>query len=175
MAKAVPVHKLTLPDAPFAASATVISVRLGEVLEYAPAVLDPANVTQLHDMRIAAKRLRYTIEVFAPVLPPAPIKAVLKLVAELQERLGAIHDCDVLIPLLAETLEQEEARERKKALRKKPVLPPFFAAEGLMPLMRRKQAEREILYLAFRDWWLALPPEHFWAAVSALVPAPGGA
>ncbi|MBC8143618.1 MAG: CHAD domain-containing protein [Armatimonadetes bacterium] len=170
MAKAVPIHKLTKPDAPLLASAPVIRVRLGEVWEYAPAVLDPANVTELHDMRIAAKRLRYTVELFAPVLPQAEVKSTLARIADLQERLGAIHDADGLIALLAQTIEREEARERKKALRKKPELPPFFAAEGLMPLMKRKQGEREALYEGFRAWWVALPPEAFWAQVSALIP-----
>lgn len=170
MAKAIPIYKLTNPDAPLLASAAVIRVRLGEVMDFAPAIVDPANVTELHDMRIAAKRLRYTLEVFAPALPPEQIKSVLALVANLQERLGAIHDCDVLIPLLEETLIKEEKRERKKALRKKPELPPFFAAEGLVPLIARKRAEREQLYNELIAWWQVLPPESFWESVSSLIP-----
>jgi len=170
MAKAIPIHKLTDPNAPLLASAAVIRVRLGEVMEYAPAILDPANVTELHDMRIATKRLRYTLEVFAPALPPEQITPVLKMVADLQERLGAIHDCDVLVPLLEETLTREEERERKKALKKKPQLPPYFAAEGLVPLIAGKRAERERLYNALIAWWQALPPETFWDSVSALIP-----
>jgi len=170
MAKAAPIYKLTKPDAPLLASASVIRVRLGEMWDFASAVLDPANISELHDMRIAAKRLRYTMELFTPVLPEADAKAALAQVADLQEKLGAIHDCDMLIPLLAQTVEQEEARERKKALRKKAQLPPFFAAEGLMPLRKRKEQERETLYEEFRTWWLALPPEALWAQVSALIP-----
>lgn len=174
MAKAVPIHKLTRPDAPLAESAPVIAVRLGEVFEFAPYVNDPANVTELHDMRIAAKRLRYTLEVFAPALMPERIKPVLTLVADLQERLGAIHDCDMLVPLLEETLAREEKREKKKALRKKPELPPFFAAEGLVPLIARKIAERDTLYRDFAAWWQALPPEAFWRQVSDVVPVAEG-
>lgn len=170
MAKASPIYKLTDPDAPLLASLAVIRVRLGEVMDFAPAILDPANVSELHDMRIATKRLRYTLEVFAPALPPEQIKPVLTQVAELQERLGAIHDCDVLVPLLEETLTREEKRERKNALKKKPELPPFFAAEGLAPLIAGKRAERERLYTALIAWWQALPPESFWSSVSALVP-----
>ena len=170
MAKAVPIHKLTRPDAPFIDSASVIQVRLGEVMEFAPAALDPANVTELHDMRIAAKRLRYTLEVFTPVLPKERAEPVLKMVAVLQEHLGAIHDNDMLVPLLAQALAREETRERKKALRKKAELPPFFAAEGLVPLISRKQAERVILYNAFIAWWQSLPPEAFWRQVSDVVP-----
>lgn len=170
MAKAIPIYKLTEPDAPFLASVAVLRVRLGEVMDFAPAILDPANVSELHDMRIAAKRLRYTLEVFAPALPPDQIKTVLAMVANLQERLGAIHDCDVLVPLLEETLTREEDRERKKALRKKPELPPYFAAEGLVSLIAGKRTERERLYNELIAWWQALPPESFWESVSALIP-----
>ena len=70
------------------ASAAVIRVRLGEVTEYAPAILDPANVTELHDMRIAVKRLRYTLEVFAPALPPdqvTPRGAILEMLRMVRE------------------------------------------------------------------------------------------
>ena len=36
----------------------IIDVRAKEVHSFSPAVLDPRNVEALHDMRIAAKRLR---------------------------------------------------------------------------------------------------------------------
>ncbi len=170
MAKAIPIHKLTDPDGPLLASAAVIRVRLGEVMEYAPAILDPAKVTELHDMRIATKRLRYTLEVFAPALPPEQVTPVMAMVADLQERLGAIHDCDVLVPLLEETLAREEERERKKALRKKPELSPYFAAEGLVPLIAGKRTEREQRYTDLIAWWQALPSENFYTSVSALIP-----
>ena len=171
MSKAVAVHKLTDPDAPLAASARVILVRLGEVAEYAPAVSDPTNVAELHDMRIAAKRLRYTLEVFAPVLPSEAFQQASKQVAELQERLGAIHDCDVLSLLLEQTLAREGERERKRALKKKPEMPPFFAAEGLVPQMARCRTERTRLHGEFITWWEGLPPERFWSSIAALVPS----
>ncbi len=45
----------------------IIAVRADEVRSFSPAVLDPRNVEDLHDMRIAAKRLRYVLELTAPV------------------------------------------------------------------------------------------------------------
>ncbi len=52
----------------------------------------------LHDMRIAAKRLRYVLEAdrrraSAPTPPPAAKRA-----KELQDLLGEIHDCDEMLP-----------------------------------------------------------------------------
>ena len=40
----------------------IARTRLDELFSFAPAVLDPRNVRELHDMRIAAKRLRYVLE-----------------------------------------------------------------------------------------------------------------
>ena len=41
----------------------IVAVRLDEVTAFAPRVFDPEQVEALHDMRIAAKRLRYVLEV----------------------------------------------------------------------------------------------------------------
>lgn len=166
MARAVPIHKLTRVDSPLRASAPVLLVRLQELLDYADAVHDPQRVTELHDMRIAAKRLRYTLEIFASTLgPEAP--PLLKVVEEIQERLGDIHDCDVLFPLLMQTLEREIGMGRRRTARDGP--PPYLAAEGLAPLMGRKRAERERLYAEFIAFWDALPPERFAERLANLV------
>ena len=54
------------PDGPLADNAErIVSARLDELWSFVPAVLDPANVEELHEMRIAAKRLRYVLEVTA--------------------------------------------------------------------------------------------------------------
>ncbi len=173
MAKGVPIYKLTLPDAPLRDSAPVILVRLQEMYDFAPAIRDPQNVRELHDMRIAAKRLRYTMELFAPVFG-SPFAQTLKIVEDIQERLGAIHDADVIVPLLEAVLEKETERERKKALKKNSGGPPLFvAAEGLTPLIARRRADRARLYHEFVAFWDALSPDAFFARMQrALPPAP---
>lgn len=169
MAKGVPIHKLTRPDRPLRESTPVLMVRLNELMSWAEASHDPACVSELHNMRIAAKRLRYTLEIFSPTLGEN-VAPVLRTVEEIQERLGLIHDCDVLFPLLSSTLEREMRRERKRALRKGGSgPPPFLAAEGLCGLMARKRDERERLYNEFIVFWDALPPERLAADLSVLV------
>ena len=42
----------------------ILAVRIDEVYAYDGLVADPRNVTDLHDMRIAFKRLRYLLEIF---------------------------------------------------------------------------------------------------------------
>ena len=157
MAKGVPIQKLTKPNEPLRHSAPTLLIRVNEMMEWAAAVHDPACIEELHNMRIAAKRLRYTLEIFAPTLGKDAGK-LLKTVEDVQERLGFIHDCDVLIPLLEETLEKEMDRERRMARRGDP--PPIHvAAEGLIPMMQRKRADRERLYREFIAFWDKLPPQ----------------
>lgn len=160
MAKGVPLYKLTCPDRPFRESATVLLVRLNEMLEWAGAIHDVTCVEELHNMRIAAKRLRYTMELFLPTLGQEA-KLLLKTVESIQDQLGAIHDCDVLIPLLQETMEKEMNRERKKATKPGAELPPFLAAEGLVRYMHQQFSERARRYNEFIAFWDALPPSVF--------------
>ncbi len=54
-------------------------------------------------MRIAAKRLRYALEIFAPALDP-DADACMKIVKEFQEIAGAIHDDDVFVDVVREQL-----------------------------------------------------------------------
>jgi hypothetical protein len=168
VAKGVPIHKLTQTEKSLRASAPVLLVRLNELMEWAASIHDPACVEELHNMRIAAKRLRYTLEIFAPTLGP-DAWPLLKTIEEIQERIGAIHDCDVLFPLLSETLEREMEREKKQALRRGGGPPPFLAAEGLVGLMTRKREERERLYHEFIAFWEGLPPEELADRFSRLI------
>ena len=54
------------PTTPSGSSAT----RLDELCSFTPRALDPEQVKALHDMRIAAKRLRYVLEVTRALLRP---------------------------------------------------------------------------------------------------------
>lgn len=168
MAKGAPIYKLTQPDAPLRDSAGVLLVRLQEMYDWADAMHDPANVYELHAMRIAAKRLRYTMEFFVPCFP-REFAAALKTVEEIQERIGAIHDCDVIIPLLEKTLKKEMKREHKQAMRKGGGPPRFLAAEGLAPLIAARKNDRDRLYADFVTFWDLLPPTAFFTELTELI------
>ena len=77
----------------------IARTRLEELYEWDKYVDDPYQVHELHNLRIAAKRLRYTLEIFSDVLPEA-CSSVLKEVEQIQEELGALHDSDVMVALL---------------------------------------------------------------------------
>ena len=167
MAKGATLDGVVLPRQPLRYSAPALALRWAEMAAWADAVHDPQRVEELHNMRIAAKRLRYTLEIFAPVLGDTATP-LLKIVEEIQERLGLIHDCDVLFPLLTDTIIAETRRERGD--RPHPLgPPPFLAAEGLAALLARKRAERQGLYDDFLRFWDSLMPEWVGATFDALV------
>ncbi len=61
--------------------------------------LETTDPLSLHNERLAIKRLRYSLELFANYFAPAsPTVALLK---NLQTQLGDLHDCDVLIAMVS--------------------------------------------------------------------------
>jgi CHAD domain-containing protein len=120
----------------------MLYTRLSEVLHFADYIHRPENVQQLHSMRIAAKRLRYTLEIFAPAFDrrSSEYLPILNAVKVCQERIGDIHDCDIRIVQLEEYLNQNVV--------KKPEI-----RTGLQNLIARERATRETLYSEFVVFW----------------------
>ena len=69
----------------------------------------------LHDMRIAAKRLRYILEVGAePCFGPYAVEAI-KRTKDLQDLLGELHDCDVQAPRVRALQDELRAADALEA------------------------------------------------------------
>jgi CHAD domain-containing protein len=86
---------------PFAlAAARVVEVRGAEVVEHSQNVLDVTDIERLHDMRVATRRLRAAMEIFAPCFPRKRHKAALREVKEIAAALGERRDRDVAIEAL---------------------------------------------------------------------------
>jgi CHAD domain-containing protein len=95
MAKARPIHGLH-PGLPFAAAAALtVRVRAQELFAHAEGVLDTDDIDRVHDMRVATRRLRAVLEIYAACFPEAELKSVLKDVKALADGLGARRDPDV--------------------------------------------------------------------------------
>ena len=164
----------------------VLAVRIEEIYAYDGAIADPARVTELHDMRIAFKRLRYLLEIFG-VAFTEDLDPFLEQVKELQDLLGDIHDCDVQIPMLEEHLSWLGAREAQNARAlvaagtgRRPVrssdgserayrrfrtrLEDVLRGDervGIHALIARRRRERDELYLRFLEDWRRLKRERF--------------
>jgi CHAD domain-containing protein len=90
------------PEEPFgSAAARVVTVRADELWTMAERVRRTGDPEAIHDMRVASRRLRASLEVFATCFPGQPRKAVLKDVKGLADALGARRDPDVLLEALA--------------------------------------------------------------------------
>ena len=182
MARPRPVAGLA-PDARIRPNARrVLELRIDEVYSYDGLVADPANVTELHDMRIAFKRLRYLLEIFGPAFR-TDLEPFLEQVKAMQDILGDIHDCDVQIPMLEEHLRWLEAREQEAVLAlaapadQRPAgsvesrirafrgrLDEVRRADerpGIHSLIAMRRAQRVDLYARFLDEWRTLRQERF--------------
>jgi CHAD domain-containing protein len=142
----------------------IIDTRAAEVRSFSPGVLDPRNVDDLHDMRIAAKRLRYVLELAEPVFG-APAEQGARRARKLQDLLGEIHDCDVTIPRVERHVErlrlEDAATLREAAGADASDLDPKAARDapnrlhyrGLESLVVYLRARRDVLYGRFvREW-----------------------
>jgi CHAD domain-containing protein len=101
------------PELPFAeAAARVVSVRATELFAAADGVLDTQDIERVHAMRVASRRLRAVLEIFAPCFPPAEHRAVLAEVKALADALGARRDPDVQLDAVAALAERMGDAER---------------------------------------------------------------
>ncbi len=170
MARAKPIRDLD-PDAPvLVTSARVIELRLDEMLDYECYIGDPDEVYQLHQMRIAAKRLRYSLEIFLDVYNEATpfgkdYGKAIEAIKSLQEFLGDIHDADVLLPQLAEHLGRLLRPAYGTDRRGDDVVGvhnvDMNACQGLMTLCQETRQRRDERYALLLAEWKRLQDEHF--------------
>ncbi len=176
------------PAAPLADNLQrIVTVRLEELCAFMPTAADPARVTELHDMRIAAKRLRYILDISHDLFGPYVVEATARTKA-LQTVLGDLHDCDMTLPAVLELIEEARAADVANvaaAAAGAPDLDPALLAatapfadahRGLTTMAVYLQARREILFARFLELWRDLEREGFRArltfAVGERPPAP---
>src|SRR5579883_1923802 len=183
------------PQAPTEENARIIvRERLADMYAYAPYVESPQNVQELHDLRIATKRVRYTLEIFADVLPTAS-KDFAQELADLQEELGELHDSEVILALLRRLLQESQTRpedrhEDELFVQKQEPLSSdmvdylllcarnsaFSAQEtqGLMDFLHQQEQRRLQAYASFHRHWKSLEQRHFREALLQMLEQRGG-
>jgi len=130
---------------PFAQAARPILKRLDKMLAYEPFIAQPERRKELHRMRIAAKRFRYTMEAFAPRCG-GRLDPWIRAARGLQTELGEIHDCDVWIhEALPKFLADEGARTALVEIK-----------PGIASLLRDRRRRRNAIYQAFLRHWKEL-------------------
>jgi CHAD domain-containing protein len=164
----------------------IVRVRLAELYAFVPAALDVAEVEALHDMRIAAKRLRYVLEVTAAPCFGPYARTAAKRTRDLQDLIGEIHDCDVGLPRVRAAAEARLRADADALLARagddaRDVAPEAAAGlphaaehRGLATLQAYLEGRRAVLYARFLELWHALGREGFRARLEfALAERPG--
>ncbi|HEV2583672.1 MAG TPA: CHAD domain-containing protein [Ktedonobacteraceae bacterium] len=182
MAKARPITGLDA-QAPAASNARlIVKARLEDLLRWEVYVDHPYNIRELHDLRIAAKRLRYSFEVFEEMLPGS-CGAFVTEITRLQDELGDLHDSDVLIAMLRLSLAAQDSDAvsptgqagQSKQHSGKTLVSSELAAHILQPdtaptveqryglelLLQRQEQLRDAQYTAFRQHWYQLKARDF--------------
>jgi len=166
MAKAQRITGVAAEGSNRANAALIIPIRLDELIMWEEFTTDPQRVYELHQMRIAAKRLRYTLELFAPFYD-AEFRKAIDEVKAIQETLGSIHDADVLVPDLQEHMRR--SLERGKDTPMGVYGGDFEAAAGILQICRRKTKERMELFAKFNADWSELRKSGFFERLKELV------
>jgi hypothetical protein len=168
------------------AARAVLTVRLHEVQELRSTISGPADTEALHDLRIACKRLRYSLETFAVCFPEGEAQSYADRVRAMQDILGRIHDLDVLRDLLVERVISidEDARRRGLEIADAPVADggrwqPLIeivrnihdadARLGLFTVIGAKGDERREQYGQFDALWLEWERNGFLEAIGAMI------
>jgi hypothetical protein len=151
------------PSRPLAENAArIVKVRLAELHSFAPAAFEPENAKEQHDMRIAAKRLRYILEATGFCFGK-PAQTARRRARDLQGLLGELHDCDVMLPRIESHLA-ELRRSDAEAVRGRaadaPDLDPRLSARaphrttyrGLEMLAVHVEARRKLLFDRFCEY-----------------------
>jgi CHAD domain len=177
--KARKVDKLD-PTAPLGKNAArIVRTRADELRALAPLALAPDATEAQHDMRIAAKRLRYVLEVTAFCFGK-PAQNARRSARDLQDLLGEMHDCDVMLPRVQAKIEALRAADARAVLLQAAEaedLDPHLVApapnrpsyRGLELLAVHLRARRALLFERFRHFWQAEVSKGTWSKLDRAV------
>jgi len=141
---------------------------MNKVLAYDGRIQNPKNIKDLHDMRLEAKSLRYTIEIFQDLYANR-LEIQLAVVEDIQGQLGDIHDDDNWIANLDKFLKSE----RKRTLA-------FYGHEGPFNLLKpginylreAQQENRNQQYHDFIQKWEQWKTENLWGSLYQVTKLP---
>lgn len=145
-----------------------ISMNMEFLFSFERYITDPERISEHHQMRIAAKQLRYTMEIFRDLYPDR-LKNPISMVKQLQDILGDMHDCDVWLDVLPAFLQEEEARVTS-----------FFGHSGFMRFIRpgilhlasERRIKRNELYRSFVGYWSEMNEGGVWDEIKKTIIEP---
>jgi len=145
-----------------------IAAALEGFLMHSDFITSEADSDKLHAMRIAGKRLRYTMEIFAP-LYAGELKPFILAMKDIQDTLGEYHDADVWATWLPKFVDKEKSR-----------IEDYFGNTGplerLMPgihhLMAYNEQTRAETYQSCLLTWQTLADDKAWEILRGIIEPP---
>jgi len=152
-----------LPAELYHAAAGNIGLVLDGMLSHDAAIHNPEDTEGHHMARIAAKKLRYTLEVYRPLYPNR-LKSSLLHIKKLQESLGTLHDCDVWVQFLAGVVAQRHqvlsGQDTSRALANDLGEPPL--EPDVTQLLLDRKNERDTIYRELLASWEDCKSRNVW-------------
>jgi len=146
-------------------AAKSVRKRLKRLLAEAPGLEDADHYERHHAMRIAAERLRYTLELVQPHRSPE-LEAIMEAIKRLQTLLGEIHDCDVWAENL-DAFARADAEQTRvyfgRSRRFNRMLP------GLVYLRQDRKNRREQAFAELVAYWDELSVKRLWKRLMDLL------
>jgi CHAD domain-containing protein len=130
----------------------LILARFNNVVRPSSALPTAEEADELHRLRIAWKRLRYTLEIFAPAFA-GQLELALGAVKDLQKLLGDIHDADVWITRLPKLIAKQENGNRT----------------GLSALLEDRAQKQRRLHAQLFERWQELEQAGTWKKLRELL------
>jgi len=161
-------HLLVQSPFVFSQASEHICNRLNELIGYEDCLAEAEDLEQHHAMRIAAKRLRYTMEIFQPVYE-GRLDGFVKAMKGLQTLLGDIHDCDVWVEHLETFLGEERERTVVYYGHARPLR---TLKVGLDFLQEERRSRRRELFAQLAQYWQELEQVGLWEELLETVRSP---
>ncbi|MFA6469670.1 MAG: CHAD domain-containing protein [Bacteroidota bacterium] len=147
-----------------------IATHVAALFQYEQYVQQMSASKEHHEMRIAAKRLRYVMEIFNPSYG-GKMKPYIRTLRLLQDLLGEMHDCDVWLATIPEFIEEERRKTEK-----------FYGAtttfprieRGLLFLTEYARQVRGKKYRAFVRLWKQANQQQLWKKLLSVTGPAGG-
>jgi CHAD domain-containing protein len=133
-----------------------------ELTSHQDSLAEPQQIARHHEMRIAAKRLRYTMEVFRPAYD-GELDGQIDSVKDVQTLLGEVHDCDLWIERLANFLRAEWERTVTYCGDDEPMVE---IQPGIEFLRQRLQRKRDETFTQLSLYWDQLRDREFWSELA---------
>jgi len=134
-----PIDQSNLPEG------TIILKRLNKLLVFVPYVSKPQSIKELHRMRIAAKKLRYTLEIYRPY-HGSDFDKYIRASRDIQDLLGDLHEFDCLAGVLAD-FSKKPCKDFK---------------DTVSYLIQECARKRQAVYIKFIRLWSNLEKTRMW-------------